>query len=83
MESSPQSALPYRQGFSGTVSEVTKDEVVLINATEEKGHLRIVPILGDAPLIGAFFRYVAMEREKAGTVRIPVAKVAAIEVDDR
>jgi hypothetical protein len=80
MESSPPSDPCSGQQFSGTVSEVTKNEIVLINAAKERWVERRTPILWQIPYVGWFFKNVRIEREEVGTVRVSIAEVSMIEV---
>jgi len=80
VESSPQSAPRSGDLYCGLVSEATKDEVALTNATKERWVEHRVPILGQTPIISQFFRYVSTAgHEDVGIVRISIANVAVIE----
>jgi hypothetical protein len=66
--------------YRGTVSAVTKDEIVLTKATKERCVTHRAPILGDVPYIGPFFSRTTSTSEEAGRVQVPIAKVTWLDV---
>lgn len=64
--------------YAGTVKEITPEEVVLVSISEGRIE-QAIPILGRLPIIGRFFTKTSIGREET-THRIPIAKIAVIEV---
>jgi hypothetical protein len=81
VESSPRSVPRSGELYRGVISRATKDDVVLTNATKERWVEHRVPILGETPILGRFFRYcTTAEPQDVGFVRIATANVVSIEI---
>jgi hypothetical protein len=76
----PEAEGPSYQEYSGTVSEVTQDEIILVNASLSEEHG--TPIVDRVPLVSGMFKSVGIGANEIGTVRVPIAKIASFHVDD-
>jgi hypothetical protein len=72
---------PAHVAYTGTVSRVQGDEVTLVDAVRESGNEYGTPVAGSTPLANRMFknRGVAADREKVGTISIPVAEISSVK----
>ncbi len=70
---------PSHVAYTGTVSRVQGDEVTLVDATRESGNEYGTPVDGRTPLANkSFENRGAVDREKVGTISIPMDEIVSV-----